>query len=116
MKAGVNRIKSLSHSPIVALWNENGDFGVYDLTAKFDYLLNLVKDDKNTVPLHNKNNNNNSKKKDKGNNELVRLFKNNEEGFGLDWSGVNKYRLASGSVDNKIYIYECRENLQDISR
>jgi hypothetical protein len=113
MKAGVNRIKAFSYSPIVALWNENGDFGVYDLTNKFQSLVNQD----TTNNSNNINNNKKSKgKNNNNNNELIRLFKNNEEGFALDWSTVCQHKLASGSIDHKIYIYECRENLSDILR
>jgi len=39
MKSGINRIKSLLYSPIVALWTENGDLNIYDLSNKVDELL-----------------------------------------------------------------------------
>jgi len=42
-------------------------------------------------------------------NDLVRTFKNQNEGFALDWCNLKKGRLVSGSVDGKIYLYEARD-------
>lgn len=82
MKSGVNRVRSLLHSPIVALWNENGDFNIYNLQQKFK---DLVEDNITT-------NNKLLKKGKKGqksvNNDLVRTFKNSQEGFALDWCNL----------------------------
>lgn len=35
LKSGVNRLKAMAYSPIVALWQESADFCVYDLKQPF---------------------------------------------------------------------------------
>ena len=40
--AGVNRIRSLINSPIVAFWNEIGEIHIADLTKSYEKLTNNV--------------------------------------------------------------------------
>lgn len=71
MKSGVNRIRSLLHSPVVACWTENGDFNIYNLEKKFNELKEGNSSSSNQLLKK-------GKKKGKVNNneDLVRTFKN----------------------------------------
>lgn len=46
----------------------------------------------------------------------MKQFKNQHEGFALDWCPTNKGTLASGSVDGKIFLYEGKADLSDLTR
>jgi len=92
----INRIKTMSNSPIVALWNENCEVGLYNCSEYLETLIAYEED-----PMTSKRP---MLKAPKGN-PLIKTFKHNDEGFALEWSPFNNGIFASGSNDKKIYLY-----------
>ena len=82
-KGGVNRIRSMHGSNIVATWGDEGDFSIFDLTEAIKRLEKKSKANSNTM----------SQKKYSS---LISKFKHKIEGFALDWSPMKKGLLASG--------------------
>ncbi|CAD8210558.1 unnamed protein product [Paramecium octaurelia] len=92
LKCGVNRIKTMNGQAIAAYWNENGDVSILDLNPLYKKLLTNQQSQFNLSQLHHK------------------VFKNQHEGFALDWSRLKLGDLISGSVDGKIYLYQLNNN------
>jgi len=87
-KGAVNRIRSMHGSAIVATWNEDGEVGIYDVTAAVAELdVPVLSDGKPKQP------------KSFGGSKLS-SFKHSHEGFALDWSPLTLGRLASGSCNS----------------
>jgi ribosome assembly protein RRB1 len=84
----------MQNTPLVAYWTENGDVNITDLSSKYA-ILESWNQKADSKPKNNP--------KDK--NISIKSFKNPVEGFALDWSFVRPGRLATGSCDGKIYIY-----------
>ena len=87
----VNRIRALHGSPIVATWNEDGEVGIYNVAQAMEEL------EKPT-----------SAKKQFGGCK-VKSFKHKNEGFALDWSPLSFGRLASGSCDAQLHLYQAAD-------
>ncbi|CAD8113164.1 unnamed protein product [Paramecium primaurelia] len=92
LKCGVNRIKTMNGQAIAAYWNENGDVNILDLNPLYKKLQSNQQSQFNLSQLHHK------------------VFKNQHEGFALDWSRLKVGDLLSGSVDGKIYLYQLNNN------
>lgn len=109
----------MQNSPLVAYWTENGDVNISDLSSRYS-ILNTW--DPNGVAGAKPKNN----PKDK---VFTKTFHNPVEGFALDWCPIkpgkyiaklyylfrNTYliligRLASGSCDGKIFIYNAKNH------
>ncbi|EAS04841.1 histone-binding protein RBBP4 or subunit C of Caf1 complex protein (macronuclear) [Tetrahymena thermophila SB210] len=97
IKDPVNRIRAMQNSPLVAYWTENGDVTIADLSSRYDILNQW---DPKILASKPKNN-----PKDK---VFTKTFHNQVEGFALDWSPIKPGRLASGSCDGKIFIYNAK--------
>eukprot|EP01016_Furgasonia_blochmanni_P047994 TRINITY_DN7107_c0_g1_i1.p1 TRINITY_DN7107_c0_g1~~TRINITY_DN7107_c0_g1_i1.p1 ORF type:complete len:587 (+),score=125.17 TRINITY_DN7107_c0_g1_i1:304-2064(+) len=98
-KHPINRLKSLNGCPIVALWNENGEVIIVDITRDLQYLEGVDEDTYKT------------EKNKKSESKTLKTFKHSAEGFAIDWSSKSLGRLATGSTDGKLFLY----NVQDES-
>jgi ribosome assembly protein RRB1 len=92
-KGGVNRIRSMHGSNIVATWSDEGDFTIFNLSEAIQRLEKKHKSKSNTM----------SKGKYSS---LISKFKHKQEGYALDWSPLRLGLLASGGCDKNIFLYE----------
>ena len=92
-KGGVNRIRSMHGSNIVATWSDEGDVSIFNLSEALKTLEKKHKAKSNTM----------AKKKYAS---LISKFKHKVEGYALDWSPLRLGLLASGGCDKNIYLYE----------
>jgi len=92
-KGGVNRIRSMHGSPIVATWNEDGELGFYNVSQAMEEL------DK---PAEQKGQ---QSKKNYGGSKICG-FKHRTEGYALDWSPLTYGRLAAGTCDAALWLYQ----------
>lgn len=93
-KGCVNRIRSLFGSPIVATWNDDNEVAIYNLASAMEALDQTGVDKKKNPP-----------KKNFGGTKVA-CFKHTDEGFALDWSPFTYGRLAAGSCNSQIYLYQ----------
>lgn len=90
-KGSVNRIRTMHGSPIVATWSEDAEVGIYNVAQAMEELEKPVS----------------SKKQYAG--CKVAGFKHKAEGWALDWSPTSFGRLASGSNDAQLYLYQAAD-------
>lgn len=83
LKPSINRIRSLNYQPIVAAWCDNGDFIIVDMKKQ---MANL---EEGNQPQHQKKHNKQLP------NTKYKIFKNQDEGFALDWS---KLRMGKHAI------------------
>ena len=95
IKGGINRIRSMSTYPLVAVWNEARKVQIYDLKNPLKELqdIQLLKENKKKFIKESKDF------------SLISQFKSNSEGFGLDWSPLEVGHLLSGSCDGLVKMY-----------
>lgn len=79
------------NSPIVATWNEDGEVGIYNVSQAIEELDKPV-----------------SSKKTFGGCK-VGGFKHKADGWALDWSPQTYGRLASGSNDAQLFLYQAAD-------
>lgn len=91
-KGCVNRIRSMYGTGIVATWNDENEVGIYDVSAAVDAL---------DTPIIGKQ----KKQLSFGGSKLA-SFKYTDEGYALDWSPLTYGRLAAGSCNSQIYLYQ----------
>lgn len=96
----MNRIRAMQHSPLVAYWTEGGDVCIADLSSKYGLLQEW-----NPYLVAGAKPKNNPKEK-----VYTKTFHNSAEGYALDWCPIKPGRLASGSCDGKIYIYNAKNH------
>ena len=83
----INRVKTMNNSPIVALWNENSEINLYNVSKHVESLIAYEEDPQTgkrpmlNIP------------KDK-NNFLIRNFKHSAEGFALEWNPFNNGKFC----------------------
>jgi ribosome assembly protein RRB1 len=105
-KGCVNRIRSMHGSGVVATWNDDNEVGIYDVTSAVEAL-----DEPVGAP----------KKKTTGfGGTKIAAFRHTDEGFALDWSPLTLGRLAAGSCNSQIYLYQpadetCSSFVKEIS-
>lgn len=92
-KGGVNRVRAMHGSNIVATWSDEGEFSVYNLSEAIKRVEKKHRNKSNTL----------SKKKYPS---LLSKFKHKTEGYAIDWSPLRLGMLASGGCDKDIYLYE----------
>jgi ribosome assembly protein RRB1 len=90
---GVNRIRAMHGSNIVATWSDTGDVSILDLTEAIKRVDKKAKSKTNVTTQRKFS-------------SLISKFNHKVEGFALDWSPKKLGLLASGSCDKLIYIYE----------
>ena len=90
-KGGTNRIRTMQNQPIVALQNEEGAVEIHNFTQVFNQLQEETSDK--------------LKNKMSGKPYLVQFFKNNTEGFALNWNPNSKGMFAAGQCDGSIQIF-----------
>lgn len=83
-RGGVNRVRSMHGSPLVATWNEDAEVGIYNVGQAVEELDKPVT---------------NGKEKKQFGGCKVAGFKNKTEGYALDWSPSTFGRLAAGTCD-----------------
>jgi ribosome assembly protein RRB1 len=91
LKSGVNRIRAMNNTPIVAFWDESRKVQIYDLRKNLEYLVGVNKE----TPKY--------ELKPKGDGQLLKQFTNSDEGFGLEWSPHQSGRLLTGASNGHIY-------------
>jgi len=106
-----NRIRSMNGTGIVAVYNENAEVAIYDVTEHLSVLESHIdieaELDMITEPLKPPEDKN-------GSNFMLRNFKLSSEGFALEWSSLKKGLFASGGIDKKTFIYNpIDENCSD---
>jgi len=91
----VNRVRAttLGHTQVAASWSENGHVNVWDLTKQ----LQAVEDQK-TNDLFNKLKNHPK--------PIFSFRGHGSEGYGMDWSQVNKGFFATGDQNSKVFIWK----------
>ena len=100
--AGTNRLKTLNHSPIVGLLNENAQLQIIDIRQDFEILKN--KGPKDSL-------------ESKGSFNIIKQFLLSDEGFGLDFSPLDLAKLACGTNNGEINIFQpTDENISDITK
>lgn len=104
-KGSVNRIRSLHGSSIVATWSEENEVGIYNISSAIEQ-LDLPVEDEETVPTASKKKKKKTKAKKVHGGCKVAGFKHKSEGYALDWSPNTFGRLASGSCDAQLWIYQ----------
>lgn len=90
---GINRIRSMHGSNIVATWSDHGQVSILDLSEAIKRVDKKAKAKSNFI----------QKKKYSS---LINRFTNKMEGYALDWSPMKLGLLASGDCDKMIQIYE----------
>ena len=90
-RGAINRIRAMHGSPIVATWNEDGEVGIYNISSALDELERPV-----------------SQKKSFGGCKIS-SFKHKSEGYALDWSPLTYGRLASGTCDSQLWLYQAAD-------
>ena len=95
-KGGVNRVRSMHGSSVVATWSDEGDVSIFDLKEAIARLDVKAQARSNVI----------SKKKYAS---LVAKFKHTQEGYALDWSSKVEGLLASGSCNKNINLYRMNE-------
>jgi ribosome assembly protein RRB1 len=94
-RGGINRIRSMYGSPIVATWNEDAEVGIYDVTPAIEEL-----DTDQT-------------KRQKMGKVATKSYagtklascKHKNEGYALDWSPMTFGRLATGSCNAELNLF-----------
>ena len=95
-RGGINRIRSMYGSPIVATWNEDAEVGIYDVTSALEELdKDQTKKQKKQTKVH-------------GGNKLAG-FKHKAEGYALDWSPLTFGRLATGSCNAELNLFQATD-------
>ena len=92
-RGGINRVRALHGSPIVATWSEEGEVGIYNISAAIQAL------DTPVVPGQ-------AQKKVNYGGSKVAGFRCKAEGYALDWSPRTFGRLAAGANDASIMLYQ----------
>jgi ribosome assembly protein RRB1 len=87
-RGGINRIRSMHGSPIVATWSEEGEVGIYNIAQAVDALDRPV-----------------AKQQASYGGSKISGFKNRAEGYALDWSPSTFGRLAAGANDASLWLY-----------
>lgn len=102
VKGGINRIRSMMGSPIVALWTETQYVKIYNIEEAYNQLREIdiskyeTSKGRGVVP------------EDQC---LISNFKLSNEGFALEWSPVKVGRLLSGTVDGKVNLFDAEDEL-----
>lgn len=92
-KGGVNRVRSMHGSNIVATWSDEGQLSIFNLSEAIKRVEKKHKNKSNTLT-------------NKKYPSLIQFFKHKAEGYALDWSPLKLGLLASGGCDNNIFLYE----------
>lgn len=90
-RGAINRVRAMHGSSIVATWNEDAEVGIYNVAPALEEL------DQPVVP---------GKKQKTFGNTKVAQFKHRTEGFALEWSPHTYGRLASGTCDAQLWLYQ----------
>jgi WD40 repeat protein len=90
-RGAINRLRTMHGSPIVATWNEDGEVGIYNVAQAMEELEKPI-----------------SSKKKFGACKVAG-FKHKYDGWALDWSPSTYGRLASGSNDAQIHLYQAAD-------
>ena len=103
----VNRIRSLHGSSIVATWSDTAEVGIYNLEPALDELEKPIDEapQTETTAIGKKKKKKNVKKKKLGGTKLF-SHKHANEGFAIEWSPLSFGRLATGSCDAKLFVYQ----------
>lgn len=86
-RGGINRLRSMHGTSIVATWNEDAEVGIYNVAPALNELEQTQEPSKKPQP-----------KKVFGNTKISQ-FKHKAEGYALEWSPHTYGRLASGTCD-----------------
>lgn len=93
-RGGVNRIRSMQGTPLVATWSEEAEVGIFNVASAVEELDRPMPTAKQQL----------QKKKYPG--CKLAGFKHKQEGFALDWSPTTYGRLAAGTNDAAIHLYK----------
>ena len=91
-KGSINRIRSMYGTPIVATWNEDGELGIYNVSEAFRELDAPVVAGK--------------KQQKTFAGCKIASWKHKAEGYALDWSPKTFGRLAAGTCDAQLWLYQ----------
>jgi len=93
-RGGINRVRSMHGTPIVAAWTEEAEVAIFNVAQAIEELDKPVPTAKQQ-----------KQKKSYGGCKIA-SFKHKQEGYALDWSCNTFGRLAAGSNDAAIYLYK----------
>ena len=94
VRGGINRIRSMHGTPIVATWSDEAEVAIYNVASAVEELDRPMPTAKQQM----------QKKKYGG--CKIAGFKHKQEGYALDWSSSTLGRLASGSNDASLQLYK----------
>ena len=94
-RGGINRVRSMHGTPIVAAWTEEAEVAIFNVASAIEELDKPIASGK-------------CKKQQpkKYGGCKIASFKHKQEGYALDWSSSTLGRLAAGSNDAAIYMYK----------
>jgi len=94
-RGGINRVRSMQGTPIVAAWTDEAEVAIFNVAPAINELDQPIASGKCKVQ---------TPKKYSG--CKIASFKHKQEGYALDWSSSTFGRLAAGSNDAAIYLYK----------
>jgi len=95
-RGAVNRVRSMHGTSIVATWNEDEEVGIYNVAPALEELDQPYVAGKKP------------QKKTFGNTKVA-SFKHKSEGYALEWSPHTYGRLASGTCDAQLWLYQAAD-------
>ena len=93
-RGGINRVRSMHGTPIVAAWTDEAEVAIYNISSAVEELDRPMPTAKQQM----------QKKKYGG--CKIASFKNRAEGYALDWSCNTLGRLAAGGNDAALNLYK----------
>ena len=93
-RGGINRVRSMHGTPIVAAWTDEAEVAIFNVSAAIEELDKPLPTSKKEM----------QKKKFGG--CKIASFKHKQEGFALDWSCNTLGRLAAGTNDAALHLYK----------
>lgn len=103
-RGGINRIRSMHGSSIVATWSDENEVGIYNISSAIDALNKPVQEEETIPTSSKKKKKKTAAKKGHGGCKLAG-FKHKSEGYAIEWSPSTFGRLASGSCDANLMVY-----------
>ena len=98
-QGGVNRVRCMPHSTIVATWSDVGNVNLYDVKSLMDQCSGSTATASNPSS--------------KQGQPFFTYTGHSNEGFAMDWSTMQTTNLATGDVDGKIHVWNGTESKSD---
>jgi len=99
VKGNINRLKTMKNSYLCAYWSDFPNIEIVDIRPLINDLNNKEDQNEEEVKTTNK------KKKVENKNIVIKTYKKQLEGFGLDWSVFSPGVFGAGGQEQKLEIY-----------